>query len=163
MAMVLCLAPVKRHRGFLNPQQSWQPFGSFIQRPGQSIWLGRGELTAKEIYPTNLLVYWEIGEKEPWCLATNLPDLSMTLRYFRLRMWIEEMFGDFNSHGLDLEITMSRHFDRLSRLTLAVAMLYVWLISIGTRTIRDGLRFLVNRTDRCDLSIFQSGFRFIAL
>lgn len=49
---------------FLNPQQGWQPFGSFIQRPGQSFWLGRGELTVKEIYPTNLLVYWEIGEKE---------------------------------------------------------------------------------------------------
>jgi hypothetical protein len=49
---------------------------------------------------------------------------------------------------------MLRHFDRLSRLTLAVAMLYVWLISIGTRTIRDGLRILVDRTDRRDLSIF---------
>lgn len=55
---------------------------------------------------------------------------------------------------------MLRHFDRLSRLTLAVAMLYVWLISIGTRTIRDGLRILVDRTDRRDLSIFQIGFRF---
>jgi hypothetical protein len=71
------------------------------------------------------------------------------------------MFGDFKSHGFDLEITMLRHFDRLSRLTLAVAMLYVWLISIGTRTIRDGLRTLVDRTDRRDLSIFQIGFRFI--
>jgi hypothetical protein len=46
-----------------------------------------------------LLAYWEIGEKEPWRLATNLPDLSMTLRYYRRRMWIEEMFGDNKSHG----------------------------------------------------------------
>jgi hypothetical protein len=123
--------------------------------------LGRGYLTAKEIYPVNLLVYWEIGEKEPWCLATNLPDLSMTLRYYRRMMWIEEMFGDFKSQGFDLEITMLRHFDRLSRLTLAVAMLYVWVISIGTRTIRDGWRILVDPTDRRDLSIFHIGFRFI--
>jgi hypothetical protein len=76
-------------------------------------------------------------------------------------MWIEEMFGDFKLHGFDLEITMLRHFDRLSRLTLAVAMLYIWLISIGTRTIREGLRSLVDRTDRRDLSIFQIGFRII--
>ena len=56
---------------------------------------------------------------------------------------------------------MLRHFERLSRLTLAVALLYVWLISIGTRTVRDGLRDLVDRTDRRDLSIFQIGLRFI--
>jgi hypothetical protein len=56
---------------------------------------------------------------------------------------------------------MLRHFERLSRLTLAVALLYVWLMSIGTRTVRVGLRNVVDRTDRRDLSIFQIGFRFI--
>ena len=146
---------------WLDNNPGWQPFGSYIHQPGQSIWLGRGDLTAKEIYPTNLLVHWEVGEKEPWCLASNLPDRQMALRYYRRRMWAEQMFGDFKKHGFDLESTMLRHFDRLSRLTLAVALLYVWLISIGTRTIRDGLRVLVDRTDRRDLSIFQIGLRFI--
>ena len=56
---------------------------------------------------------------------------------------------------------MLRHFLRLSRLTLAVALLYVWLISIGTRTIRSGLRHLIDRKERRDLSIFQIGLRFI--
>ena len=58
-------------------------------------------------------------------------------------MWIEDMFGDMNKHGFNLEQTMLRHFQRLSRLTLAVAILYVWLVSVGTRTIRSGLRHLV--------------------
>lgn len=146
---------------WFSEKSDWQPFGSYIQKPGQSFWLGRGCLTAKEIYPVNLLVHWETGEKEPWCLATNLPDLRMALRFYRRRMWIEEMFGDLKKHGFDLERTMLRHFERLSRLTLAVALLYVWLVSIGTRTVRDGLRNLVDRTDRRDLSIFQIGFRFI--
>jgi hypothetical protein len=35
--------------------------------------------------------------------------------------------------------------------TLVVALLYIWLISIETSTIRDGLRSLVDRTDRRDL------------
>jgi hypothetical protein len=146
---------------WLNEKSGWQPFDSFIRKPGQSIWLGSGCLTAKEIYPVNLLVHWELGEKEPWCLATNFPDAGMALQSYRRRMWIEEMFGDLKKHGFDLEHTMLRHFQRLSRLTLAVVMLYVWLISSGTRTIRDGLRSLVDRTDRRDLSIFQIGFRFI--
>jgi hypothetical protein len=71
------------------------------------------------------------------------------------------MFGDMKDHGFDIESTILRHFERLSRLTLAVAPLYVWSISIDTRTIRNGLRNLVDRTDRRDLSIFQIGLRFI--
>ncbi|RMI12985.1 MAG: hypothetical protein D6681_06225 [Calditrichaeota bacterium] len=74
---------------------------------------------------------------------------------------IEEMFGDFKKHGFDLESTMLRHFLRLSRLTLAVAYLYVWIVAIGGRIIHRGLRHLVDRKDRRDLSIFQIGFRYI--
>lgn len=139
----------------------WNTFGSFVQKAGGSAWLGHGYLTSKEIYPTNLLVHWKVGEDQPWCLATNLPDFQMAIRFYALRMWIEEMFGDFKKHGFDLESTMLRDFLRLSRLTLAVALLYVWLISIGGRTIRQGLRHLVDRIDRRDLSIFQIGLRYI--
>ncbi len=146
---------------WFSEKMGWQALGSYIQKPGQSIWLGHGYLTAKEIYPVNLLVHWKIGEKEPWCLATNLPDLRMAVRFYERRMWIEEMFGDMKKHGFDLEQTMLRHFQRLSRLTLAVAILYVWLVSVGTRTIRSGLRHLVDRSDRRDLCIFQIGLRFI--
>ena len=71
------------------------------------------------------------------------------------------MFGDMKKHGFDLENTMLRHADRLSRLTLAVALLYVWMISTWTRTIKDGLRHFVDRKDHRDLSIFQIELRFI--
>ena len=145
----------------MNEQHGWKGFDSFVQKPGQSVWLGLCYLVESHIYPMNLLAHWEIDEEEPWCLATNLPDRRMALTYYARRMWIEEMFGNFKKHGFDLESTMLRHFLRLSRLTLAVALLYVWLISVGARTIRDGLRHLVDRTDRRDLSIFQIGLRFL--
>lgn len=85
----------------------------------------------------------------------------MTLRCYRRRMWIEEMFGDLKKHSFNLESTMLRNFIRLSRLTLAVAFLYVWLISVGERTIRSGLRHLVDRNDRRDLCVFQIGIRYV--
>ena len=85
----------------------------------------------------------------------------MTLQAYSRRMWIEEMFGDLKGHGFDLEATMLRHAEKLSRLTLAVALLYVWSISIGTKTIRNSQRDQVDRKDRRDLSIFQIGLRFI--
>jgi hypothetical protein len=145
----------------LAQETQWQDFGSFVSKPGQSLWLGKGYLAEKEIYPVCLLVHWKLGEEEPWCLATNLPDRQLALQAYRLRMWIEEMFGDLKRHGFDLESSMLRHFIRLSRLTLAVALLYVWLVTIGTETIHAGRRHLVDRKDRRDLSIFQIGLRLV--
>ena len=146
---------------WLNEQTDWQTLDSFVQKAGQSAWFQKAYLTQLEIYPTSVLVYWQMAEKEPWCLATNLPDLTLTVRYYRRRMWTEEMFGDFKKHGFDLESTMLHHVPRLSRLTLAVAFLYVWLLSVGSHTIRAGLRHVVDRKDRRDLSLFQIGYRFI--
>jgi hypothetical protein len=146
---------------WLNEQTDWQPMEDFVQRAGQNAWCPKAYLTRQEIHPVSALIYWQIGEKQPWCLATNLPDATLSLRYYRRRMWTEEMFGDFKKHGFDLETTMLRHAPRLSRLTLAVVFLYVWLLSVGSRTIRNGLRHWVDRKDRRDLSIFQIGLRFI--
>ena len=146
---------------WLNEQTDLSKLGTFVQRAGQRLWFSKGYLTQQEIYPVSVLIYWQIGEQEPWYLATNLPDPSLTVRYYRRRMWIEEMFGDFKKHGFDLESTMLHYVPRLSRLTLAVAFLYVWLLSVGSRTIRAGLRYLVDRKDRRDLSLFQIGWRFI--
>ena len=71
------------------------------------------------------------------------------------------MFADFKRHGFDLESTHLRHFLRLSRLTLLVALLYLWCIAFGTTIIKRGLRYLVDRTDRRDLSIFRIGYDMI--
>ena len=74
---------------------------------------------------------------------------------------IEEMFGDFKKHGLDLERTHLRHFLRLSRLTLAACLLYLWLIALGEHVLVHGLASQVDRTDRRDLSIFRLGWDFL--
>ena len=152
----------KAHTCVWNDQQAdWQKLSSFVHQEGQSVWLPNTYLTKHDIYPMSVLIHWADGEQESWCLATNLPDRTLTLRYYKRRMWIEEMFGDLKGHGFDLESTMLRHFSRLSRLTLAVVFLYVWLLSNGGKFIRAGLRHLVDRKDRRDLSLFQIGLRIL--
>jgi len=146
---------------WLNEQIGWQRMDDLVSRAGQSTWCPKAYLTQQEIHPVSALIHWQVGEKQPWCLATNLPDPTLTVHSYRRRMWTEEMFADFKKHGFDLETTMLRHAPRLSRLTLAVVFLYVWLLSVGSRTVRSGLRHLVDRKDRRDLSIFQIGLRFI--
>jgi hypothetical protein len=76
-------------------------------------------------------------------------------------MWIEEMFGDFKGHGFDLESSQLHTFLRLSRLTLAVVLLYLWLVAYGSAVIKKGRRYLVDRKDRRDLSIFRIGLDMI--
>jgi hypothetical protein len=141
----------------LTLHNNWQPFGGVV-RLGQSLWLGRGHLTKEHVYTTNLLAHWKAGEKEPWLLATNFASKQEALRAYRCRMWIEEMFGDFKGHGFNLEDSHLCHFQRLSRLTLAVALLYIWLVALGSRVIKNGQRSLVDRADRQDFSIFRIGY-----
>lgn len=68
----------------------------------------------------------------------------MALQVYTRRMQIGEIFGDMRRHGFDPESTMFKYADRLSLLTLAVTLLYIWLVWIGTCTIRDELRYLVD-------------------
>lgn len=151
----------KASHGVQLADGTWQTFGAFVQKAGQSMWLGTGLLTQKHAYPSNLLAHWRLGEKHPWLLATNLKTRTATIRAYQVRMWIEEMFGDMKGHGFDLERTRLRDFRKLSRLTLAVVLLYVWLLAFGSRIIKAGLRRLVDRNERRDLSIFQIGQRSI--
>jgi len=139
----------------------WQPLGDLVTRPGQHVWQKDGFLTREHVYRTHLLAYWQVGEKEPWLLATNVDAWPAALRLYRKRMWIEELYADLKGHGFNLEDSHLRHFLRLSRLTLAVVLLYVWLVAFGSRVIKNGLRSLVDRADRRDLSIFRIGYNMV--
>ncbi len=142
-------------------QSDWQRIDSLDLKPGEVVWLGRVLLTRANAYSTNLVLYWALGEKEPWFLATNQPGPHGALKLYRRRMWLEEMFGDMKGHGFDLEATYLRHFLRLSRLTLAVCLLYLWLVATGEHVIQTDQVDEVDRTDRRDLSIFRIGWDFI--
>ena len=141
----------------LKGHRSLQRLDSLISQPGQQVWLEGCRLTAKHLYRVNLLAYWQPGEEEPWLLATNLSDPRAALKAYRVRMWIEETFGDLKGHGFDLESTHLRNFLRLSVLTLAVMLLYVWLLAFGSQVIKAGQRRLVDRNDRRDYSLFRIG------
>jgi hypothetical protein len=139
----------------------WEPLGGLIERAGQTRWMEKALLSRFHAHQTNLLLHWKSGQKEPWLLATDLPSSREALSGYKRRMWIEEMFADFKGHGFDLESTQLRHFGRLSRLTLAVAMLYVWLVVYGAEVIKRGQRCLVDRSDRRDHSLFRLGYNML--
>lgn len=142
-------------------QREWQSFGSLVQQPKQVVWWEAAVLTHHWQASMSLLAYWGKGEKEPWLLATNLPEAQDVRQAYQRRMWIEGMFGDWKGHGFDVEATRLRHVRRLSRLVLAICLLYVWLLAAGQRALRAGQRSLVDRVDRRDLSLFRIGWSLI--
>jgi hypothetical protein len=140
-----------------NEQSPWMALGSFLSKAGQSLWLGQRQLTQLHAYSVNVLAHWKLGEKEPWLLATNLPSLRQALKAYEYRMWIEEMFGDLKYNGFDLESTHLHSVFKLHRLTFVVVLLFLELLTSGSKIIKNGLRRLVDRSDRRDLSIFRIG------
>ena len=144
----------------LTLHNQWQRFGDIVRTPGQKA-SGSDEafLTREHVYGTHLLAHWQVGEQEPWLLATNLPSPQEALHTYRQRMWIEEMFGDLKGHGFNLEDSHLRHFLRLSRLTLAVVLLYVWLMAFGFSGHQERPSLCRwYRADRRDFSVFRIGY-----
>jgi hypothetical protein len=109
-----------------------------------------------------LILHWESGEDEPWFLVTDQPGRNRLIRWYRLRMWVEEMYGDMKGHGFDLEATHLDDIDRIARLVLAVCLAFVWLITLGAWVVKRGFRYLVDHKSRRDKSYFRIGWDWLA-
>lgn len=140
----------------------WAAVATLPVQEGQTLFPGWVRWTQQKDFGwVQLVAHWGQGEDEPWFLVTDqTADLS-TVRLYRKRMWVEELFGDLKGHGFDLETTYLRDLDRLSRLVLATMIVYTWLLALGSRLVKRGLRYLVDRRDRRDKSLFRIGWDWI--
>lgn len=157
---------VLRLRGHyaVRPVDDEQPGGPLCRIPlgeGQTRYLGAASLTDKHAYRVFIVMHWRRGEEEPWYLASDRPVTPQTLRLYSRRMWTEELYGDLKGHGFDLEATRLHHRKRLERLVLSVLLVFIWLIVLGSRVIKNGQRHLVDRRDRRDHSCFRIGWDYL--
>ena len=131
-------------------------------KEGETRYLGWMHLTAKHHHgPVSVVLHWEEGQDEPWYLVTDVEATRATIKTYKKRMWIEEMYGDMKGHGVDLEATHMRDLDRLARLVLGVCLVYAWLISLGNWVIKNGERHLVDKKARRDKSYFRIGWSWL--
>jgi len=108
-----------------------------------------------------LVVHWEKGEKEPWFLLSNFEGRHLVIKEYKIRMWIEEMFGDMKGHGFDLEKTHLDDEGRIDTLVLGVAIVFTWFISLGSRVVKSGNRHWIDAKSRRDKSYFRLGWDWI--
>jgi hypothetical protein len=103
---------------------------------------------------------WEEGQKEAWCLFTNERHLSGGL--YAWRWWQEESFKDLKSGGWqwhEMELVCPQ---RASRLLLAMAITYGWMISLGVQLEHQPASLqqqVATRDERQRLSLFRLGRR----
>ena len=99
-------------------------------------------------------------------LLQRIPDDCDT----RLANLIFLMMGLFQSRSVQLTLVARKTpirakklsiVKRLSRLTLAVCLLYLWLIALAEHVITQQLTDEIDRTDRRDLSLFRLGWDFL--
>ncbi len=112
-------------------------------------------------YRTGLTVHWAEGETEAWILATKL-EKEESIAVYAKRFWIEEMFSDHKSRGLNLEKTRLTDADRLQRLLVAVSLAYLWIMEIGFTVAAAGkVKQVDNKGAERSVSLCQIGLRWL--
>jgi hypothetical protein len=108
-----------------------------------------------------LSIYWGVGEDAPLCLISNLPSGAQPHLLYERRFWIETLFGSYKSRGFGLARTHLTDPEHIDRLVLAIAIATCVTLGLGTQLVLERKTYLVDRTDRRDLSLFQLGWRWL--
>ncbi len=112
----------------------WSKLKDLAPVPGSRYFLTDVTFTKAQGYgPVHFALACEQGSTDPWFIATNLVPTRRTLRDYARRFGCEELFSDLKARGFHLDLSQLHHPDRFSRLLLAVALLYVWVLSVARR------------------------------
>ena len=94
-------------------------------------------------------------------MLSNHSDAFKIIGFYKLRQRIETLFSDLKTKGFHLHKSHISELRRLSNLIMAACLGYIWLVLLGQYALNTGLNTIFHRTERCDLSLLQLGFRFI--
>jgi hypothetical protein len=141
----------------------WYEAGDLASRGRTRFWRSvKVTMDQKASHRVNLVTVWDRKESEPWLLITNLTDAEKAREIYAERFWIEEMFSDHKSRGLNLESTRLTDPDRIERLLVAVTLAYLWIMEIGALVvIRGQWRQVDNRGAKRSVSLCQIGLRWL--
>lgn len=138
--------------------------GAMIPEPGQAYFmLYDVAFTKKKYGPVNVLIQHEKGYKEPIYLLTNFEFPKRISQIYKKRFKIETFFSDQKSRGFNIQRSKIGKPERLAKLLIATCLAYIFCILGGIKCLQSVFYPQVHRADRCDLSLFSLGKRFIEL
>lgn len=104
--------------------------------PGRGhAWIGQGTAFSNKRAQRfgTLIVMWDVGQKEPWVLLTDVPIERDAVAWYGLRFWIELGFRALKGVGLKWDRTQRTDPERVARHWLALSVATTWILAHGTR------------------------------
>jgi len=111
---------------------------------GHACFWQRVFITEKRYGPVYLAAARPWQGKDDWYVLSDEPTDGTTFEEYGLRFDIEENFLDDKSNGFQLESSLIRSAQALTRLCLVLAITTLYLVSQGTEVVRQGKRRLVD-------------------
>jgi len=119
--------------------------------------------TQEKYGPVNVLIQHEKGYKEPIYLLTNFDFPKRISQLYKKRSKIETFFSNQKSRGFNIQRSKIGKPERLAKLLIATCLAYIISILAGIKYLKSAPYPQIHKTDRCDLSLFSLGLRFIEL
>ena len=137
--------------------------GSMAPEASQSYFmLYNVRFSAKRYGPVNLLIQEYPQHRDPLNLLSCQDFPQEIAQYYQQRFKIETLFSDQKSRGFNIHRSHLSDPKRLEKLLIANAIAYIFCILAGDMAAKSRFYSQVHRPDRCDLSQFSLGLRFIA-
>lgn len=98
-------------------------------------WIGQGTAfkAARIQRFGTLIVMWDVGQKEPWVILTDVPAERDAVAWYGLRFWIELGFRALKGVGMKWNRTRRTDPDRVSRHWLVLSVATILILAYGTR------------------------------
>lgn len=109
-------------------------------RAGQAYFWHHVFMTARRYGPVHLALARSSDSNETWFVVSDEPTTLTTFDEYGLRFDIEENFLDDKSNGFQLEASLIRSPEALTRLCLALAMTTLYLVAQGVEVVTQGKR-----------------------
>lgn len=137
------------------------PLSEFQVGPDETLWLEDVLWTKAQFDPVNVAITWNEKDEALMYLVSSFELLGETLYWYHRRSWVEPVFRDDKSMGLNLQKSSLRDPKRMMRLLLVVCLAYLWVMFLGCMALISGCRHLIDRKDWRDGSLFTYGLRWL--
>jgi hypothetical protein len=107
----------------------------FALAPGRALFLHNGAITTEPFGPVSLAVARHSRPDEYWYIVSDEPTSVHTFTEYGHRFDIEENFLDDKSNGFQLESSLVRDADALTRLCFVLAVATLYLVAQGTQVV----------------------------
>lgn len=124
----------------LRPGQLPGKVEEFVLAPGRALFLHNVAITGEQFGPVSLALARHSRNGEYWYLVSDEPTSVYTFKEYGRRFDIEENFLDDKSNGFQLESSLVRDADALTRLCFVVAVATLYLVAQGTQVVAQQKR-----------------------